>query len=311
MSKMKPLKYETLADRIRDNKLYRELRLYRDIVSLTVESKREPLLFVGGRAGVGKSFISQEECEKRKLKYAYLSPTSPFLFNRELYQYRNHDVIIMDDCDQIVSAPTVANLVKQAWGPDRTVHWGTVGAIKNEKEKNKKDSTKYDSTVPPRSYKVKAALIWLSNYNFTKEDAEGQPDLNAITPELRASFEAVQSRGGRARWIDANDTDLFRYSIYLATVENMFEKTKNYLSKIEAEEAVNFFNKNRNRLRFVNPRTLGNIAASMHAIDPKDRRRRSALQDHLLNKPIRDIPGFGKLEFVGRSKWKEECGTTL
>ena len=179
----------------------------------------------------------------------------------------------------------------------------------NKNARLKGRSKKYDATIPPRQYKVRCTLVWLSNLNFVTS-------LNQIPSDMRITFEAICSRGGDPMWIDGPDTDIFRYTIWLATKGDLLRKVMNNngliqpVSRTASVEAVNWFNQNRNRLRELSPRTLAAVAGYIHNFEKTgvtDRKvREIILNKKLLNGDVRKIVGFGELHLDNPPEWGEK-----
>jgi hypothetical protein len=293
MKQSRPYSFATLCNSISKNPVYKNLKVYRTIVEEVLAGNVEPLQFIGGSPGIGKSYILREECAKIGIAPTFINPTNPSSFNKELFQFRNKPVIVMDDCDSLATAPKVASIVKMGWGIDRIIHWATVEGNKNWRKKK----TKFDPLIPPREYKITTKLIWLSNLNFTTQ-------LKNISPDMRMSFEAICSRGGDPLWISGTDTELFRYTVWLGTIGDMFRRSHNDVGRKASQEAVNWFVTNRNHLRELSPRTLSRVARVIHDVAPKNK---NIILSKFLNGQTRDIPGFNELVLTGK-EWKENGG---
>jgi hypothetical protein len=305
----KPQKLTTLHSEISKNAIYQQIESYRSLVQSTVRGITEPLLFVGGCPGIGKSFLVREECAKAGIRPVFISPTTPSSFNQELYRNRNTNVVVLDDADVLATQATVANLIKGAYGSERTAIWQTVEADKNERARG---TNKYNPSIPAGLYKVRTKLIWLTNLDFTQS-------LDQVRPDMQVSFEAICSRGGDPMYISGEPIDLFRYTIWLATKGRLFDFKKNELgetvgnriSKTAAVEAINWFNANRNRVRELSPRTLSAIASYAHNFERSkteaNEKERFKIYERKAEsvENVRNIVGYGRLEMVGPGKWKE------
>jgi hypothetical protein len=294
------LRFQDLSKAIHTNSVYRQYRNFQKIVELAVRGHTEPLQIVGGLTGIGKTFGVMQVCEKACTTPVFMSPRNPHAFVKHLYEHRDAPVILLDDFSSLITSPQIAEVIKMGYGPTKTVIWSTVESRRNAVRKSRGDS-KYDPTIPPPSFKVNSVLIWLSNLDLT--------DMHAISSEMRSNIQAICSRGADPIWLEGNDDDLFCYTIWLGTAGNMFRQSKNYVSKEAATGAVNWFNEKRNYIKELSPRTLNSVATYFHRIGNDYEGREAALGKKLSRDRIqlRDIPGFGRLEMVRPSEWRELC----
>ena len=116
---------------------------------------------------------------------------------------------------------------------------------------------------------------------------------------------AIFSRGGDPIWLEASEAELFLYTLWLGTAGNMFRQSNSYVSKQTATAAVNWFNRNRNFIKELSPRTLDSIAGYFHRIKDDEDVLIAALGKKLAANQLRDIPGFGQLQMVGPGQWQE------
>jgi hypothetical protein len=300
---MQQASYKQLVKTIKSNDVYRAMDSYRTVVQLTLKGVTRPIQFVGGRAGVGKSYVVREECQKLGIVPALINPTSSWLFYRSLYRHRNAQLILMDDTpNTIIRAGGNLAILKMAYDPggSRIVNWGNVESLKNEM----KAKGKRRSDVPPSHFKVTGKLIWVSN-NDLNDPAE-----KYVEHEMEETLNAIYSRGANPIFVDGSDEDIFRYTIWLATAGSMFPNSKRYISKLATEQAVNWYNINRNRVKRskFSPRGLDEVGELMHNCNLQkidDKRRHVVLNLLLEDKDIRKLPGFGELKMESKGKWTD------
>jgi hypothetical protein len=286
---------ELVAQR-EQNPLWRHFQVYRhnlwSLVCADQERRRRHILIATGRGGIGKSLVFQQVCEQNQIRYSMLSTDiNPFRFVRQLYEVRDSPIICLDDAGNMDTSGQIAELVKMGFGPTRTVRHDIQGTPKNP--------------PPPPVFKVKAALVWLTNKDF------GDP--YNIRRNQRRPFAALLTR---ATVLDMDegvtDTDVFRYSILLATTADMFENAKNFISAEAKINAVNWCIENRNALRDPTPRGLDYLGWLFE--QERSWRQRGTTNhpdmDHLLRAQLlptprtEKIPGFKPLKLTD-GRWEE------
>jgi len=279
---------------------------YRSIIQLTLSNVTRRLQFVGGRAGAGKSFVVREECQKLGIIPALVNPTSSWLLYRALYKYREETLILMDDVpNTIIRDGGNLALLKMAFDPggSRIVNWSSVASLKNEMKPREKQR----SDVPPSSFKVsdKLKLIWISNNDLN------DPNEKYVEHEMEETLNAIYSRGANPIFVDGSDEDFFRYIIWLATAGSMFHNSKKYYSRVATEEAVNWFIKNRNKIKRskFSPRGLdevGELIHNCHLQKIDDKRKQIALNLLLEKEDFRKLEEFKELKMISGGKWTDE-----
>src|SRR5258708_927794 len=250
--------------KIDDNHIYQQLESYKRRLNLMFQRVPGSLLFCSGAPGVGKSFVLKHECKSKHINYAGTAPLNAHAFNRELYKYRDTDILVIDDADGLLGSGQMVNLVKGGFGPDRTVYWPTVQARKNQQHKENADP-RYDPEIPPPSYKVRTRLVLLPNVHVANV-------VRHKKPQLKQAFEPLFSRGGLPIHIDPSDDDMFDYTVWLATKGDLFNYRKNNndeivndrISKSAADEALDWFITHRLKLVELTPRLLSDLGSLAH-----------------------------------------------
>ena len=270
---MQKTSFQDVVKSINRNKVHKSYELYKRRLKLTLERKTAGhLLFVGGGAGIGKSYAVFTTAKELGIEPERIRPANPQAFVEDLAEAAKlrKPVIILDDVGSILTSSQTAELIKMGWDRNRTITWRNL------------------NTERPTQFKINSVLVWLSNANLTKE----------TPPAMRANLDALESRGGHQIWIEGSDKDKLDYTVWLATEGGMLKKL--FVSKKSSEDAINYFITNRNRLKEISPRTLGNIAKEIHSgISKRD------LGIFLTDAPVRDITGFGQLKLIKPDVWKE------
>ena len=251
-----------------------------------VAQGRKPMQLIGSEPGLGKTYITLQELRRLGIKVENVAPANPSAFVKTLFDHRNDEVLVLDDCDALARSEVVAGIAKMAWGPTRLVIRDTVEARKNALA----DESKHDPNIPPQRFKVRCRLIWLTNIDFT--------DPANVEKHMATHFRAMCSRGLDPVWIDTSSIkDLFEYCVWLGTDGNMLRSLG--MPKSVAEEAVAWFIENRNRLKEVSPRQLVRAARMIQGME-EDRR---LLQTLLSASEQRSLPGMRAPRIIGAGKW--------
>lgn len=113
-----------------------------------------PSMLITGQSGIGKSYLVQEELDKKGLvkdvNYKWVSgySTASGLY-RELYHNRDQ-MLIVDDCDSVFKDPNSLNVLKAALDskPVRTISWLSKRGINDD---------------VPTSFEYRGQIIFISN----------------------------------------------------------------------------------------------------------------------------------------------------
>jgi hypothetical protein len=268
-------KFKDVVEQIEHNAIYKSYESYKQRLDLTLDRKTaSPLLFVGGKTGFGKTYAALAACKKRGLGVLPSRPANPHAFVQMLFEASicKIKVILLDDVGSLLTSAQTAELIKMGWDRKRTITWRNL------------------NTRRPDTFKIKAALIWISNANLEKD----------VPRAMQANLDALKSRGGHQICIDGTDQEMFDYTVWLGTVGGMLKDQ--HISIESSVKAINFFNEHRNRLREISPRSLGFIAKEIH----RGVSQQSLVAGYLTNEPVRNISGFDRLELNLPDKvWKE------
>jgi hypothetical protein len=249
----------------------------------------KPLQLIGSEPGLGKSFTTLQELKALGIPVNYVAPANVFAFVKALYDHRNDKILVLDDCDALARSERVAGITKMAFGPTRTVVWDTIEARDNAAKEGHDD---HDPNIPPPLFKVRCGLIWLSNIDFTEDDAVN------VAKHMAPHFKALCSRGLDPIWIDTSDEeDLFQYCVWLGTEGNMLRSLR--LSKSVSEAAIAWFIEDRNYLKEISPRQLRRAAEMIQAVGESAR----LLQTLLFNEEVRHLPAMRVPKINSGGKW--------
>lgn len=290
-------RYRISRDMFEENKIRAQLDIARTAIrAVTLGSKRMQLLC--SASGIGKTILVLEELRRAAIRVQYVCPTSASSLVRELYHHRNQPIIFLDDCDKLFRSETVANIAKMAFGPQSLVIYPSVEAIKNAACKAS-GSPKYDPTIPPVRFPFRGKLIWCSNLNLTDE--------KIIAEKMLPHFRALLSRGLDPIWIDTSDSvELFEYVVWLATEGGMLNKEG--FSRAASEEAVNWFIRNRNRVKELSPRQIVRAAGIIKNFG-NDEKTKQALLGLMIGRDRKQtISETAFMENIGRNQWRPKIG---
>jgi hypothetical protein len=269
----------------RPNSVREQLESARQIIRAVAQG-RKPMQLIGSEPGLGKTYITLQELRRLGIKVENVAPANGSAFVKTLFDHRNDEVLVLDDCDALARSEVVAGIAKMAWGPTRLVIRDTVEARKNALA----DESKHDPNIPPQRFKVRCRLIWLTNIDFT--------DPANVEKHMAPHFRAMCSRGLDPVWIDTSSIkDLFEYCVWLGTDGNMLRSLG--MPKSVAEEAVAWFIENRNRLKEVSPRQLVRAARMIQGMEED----RGLLKTLLSAREERNLPGMRAPRIIGAGKW--------
>ena len=259
---------DELRDSIQDNPIHSGMRKYTSALRLMLDDVVEPLMFCGGVPGIGKTYELIKACEAAGLRpgndWDFAAPgTDPHSLVQEVWDKAHFKLICFDDHDKLLRAPVAQEIIKSGWGPQRRIRWGTK-ASKGEK-----------ATHPP-AFDVNSRLVWLSNCDPTETT-----DVN-----LAAIFDR-----GISRNIRGTDMDVFRYAVSKA-VHGDF--ARDYPLAVK-HEAIQWFNRERNRIESPSLRTLQKALIYIHRAR-SETEKQEALDLLLAPRDKRSIPGFDAAE---------------
>jgi hypothetical protein len=270
------------AEKVNHNGVREQLDMARDAIR-AVARGHKPMQMIGSDPGLGKTYMTLQELKALGIRVENVAPANDTAFVKTLFDHRNDEILVLDDCDALARSERVAGIAKMAWGLSRLVIRDTVEARKNALA----DDCKRDPTIPPPRFEVRCRLIWLTNIDFT--------DPANVEKHMAPHFRAMCSRGLHPIWIDTSDVDdLFRYCIWLGTEGQMLRNLQ--LRKADAEKAIAWFIENRNHLKEVSPRQLVHVATLIQGRSDQLLRllRHDQPNWHIPARPIPRIIGAGK-----------------
>jgi hypothetical protein len=272
-----------IAEKLKRSGVRDQLDAARHVIRAVAQGHK-PMQMIGSEPGLGKTYITLQGLKALGIRVENVAPANDAAFVKTLYDHRNDEVLVLDDCDALARSERVAGIAKMAWGLSRLVIRDTVEARKNALA----DDCKRDPTIPPPRFEVRCRLIWLTNIDFT--------DPANVEKHMAPHFRAMCSRGLHPIWIDTSDVeDLFRYCVSLVTDENMLRNLQ--LRKPDAEKAVAWFIENRNYLKEISPRCLVHIATLIQG------RSEQLLRTLRYDQPKRNIPAMRAPRIIGAGKW--------
>jgi hypothetical protein len=207
-----------------------------------------PIAFVYGPPGYGKTTGAKAIAREMKVKAEIIRPANPQALVDDLWHHTvmGTDALIFDDYGSLISCPQVGEIIKSGWDVDQ----GRILTWKNLKPRQNR----------PDKFKLKAALIWLSNLDLQSDK---------IKAPAKANIEAVESRGGHPISINGSFQEKFLYTLYLVMTKEM---RRGKVSRKVVVETVNFFNDNRRRIKDLSPRGIISIAEIIHHHPDKEKR---------------------------------------
>jgi hypothetical protein len=274
------LTFEQLCKNPDRNPIIRDMRTYRTLLPLLIHDKIEPLMFIGGIPGIGKSFELELACGKAGVELAQIAPGGdPYSFVNSLWLKRFAHVILLDDHDKLLTSPKAREIVKQGWGPNRTI-------IQDTKKSRQRGA-------PPPEFPIRARLVWLSN-----QDANQYSDVD---------LDAIKDRGAHPLFVTGTNEERLQYVIHTATCRRGFFRADDNLGVKVKEEAINWLIDYRNRLEQISLRTLQSALLYIHANGTNREAKRVALNRLLKSEDTKPaIEGFNHLKMVSPGKWQEQ-----
>jgi hypothetical protein len=190
-------------------------------------------------------------------------------------------------------------LIKSGYSGDRIIRWDTKEGRNIERNPFAKAIMQYHELavalgIQGTAWRMTAPMVWISNFN-----------LDNGTAKFTESMQAILDRaGGSQVWFAANDEKLFQYTIWLATAGPMF-RGSNIPLQVRTH-VINWFNQHRNRTASLSPRSLFDLARDIGRVGLADTNRHHIESLHLKDMPVRDIPGFKRLELdLKKNRWVE------
>jgi hypothetical protein len=231
---------------ITDEEIIERLRIRFKVLEDMATAVKQGLvraLVVTGPAGVGKShgvegILSLQEAGDGKFrKYEIVKgKMSPLMLYSKLHEYREAgDVLVFDDCDDILQEDTSLNILKAALDSKdvRTINWNT--------------ASKFLTTNDlPTSFDYAGAVIFITNVKF--ENNRGK---------LASHLEAIESR---CHYLDLTIDTVREKMLRIHQVVNDGMLDKYMFDEATHEEIINFIDVNKDQLRDLSLRMVGKIA---------------------------------------------------
>jgi hypothetical protein len=273
--------FEQLRKDPNQNPIIRGMQTYRTLLSQLIEDKIEPLMFVGGDPGIGKSYELKAACKKAGVTFAPIAPGGDlYSFVYSLWLNRDAHVILLDDHDKLLTSPKAREIVKHGWGPERLIIQDTKRARQTEE--------------PPPYFPMRSRLVWLSN-----QDANQYND---------ADLDAIKDRGAHPLFVTGTREERLQYVIHTATCRGFFRPDDKYGIKVK-EEAINWLIDNRNHLALISLRTLESTLLCIYSNGTNREAKRVALGRLLKSQTTEPaFQSFNHLKMVRPGKWQEADG---
>lgn len=205
-------------------------------------------LIVTGPPGVGKSYGVEEQLTKDSMfdalsggrkKYEVVKGAMTALgLYAKLYEYSDSgNVLVFDDCDSVLLDDLALNILKAALdsGKKRMIYWNA-------------ESNKLAREGIPDKFEFKGSACFITNIKFD----------NVKSKRLQDHLEALQSR---CHYLDLT-LDTMRDKLLrikqIASTGTLFDSTKT--SKQDADEVIEFMEKNKNKFREMSLRMALKVA---------------------------------------------------
>jgi hypothetical protein len=231
---------------ITDDEIIERLRVrFKVLEDMTTAVKQGLVraLVVTGPAGVGKShgvegILSLQEAGDSKFRKFEIvkGKMSPLMLYSKLHEYREAgDVLVFDDCDDILQEDTSLNILKAALDSKdvRTINWNT--------------ASKFLSTNDlPTSFDYAGAVIFITNIKF--ENNRGK---------LASHLEAIESR---CHYLDLTIDSVREKMLRIHQVVSDGMLDKYMFDDATHKEIITFIEVNKNHLRDLSLRMVCKIA---------------------------------------------------
>ncbi len=200
-------------------------------------------LVVTGAPGVGKTFgveavlAAQEEGDRKFRKYEVVKgKLSPLMLYSKLHEYKESgDVLVFDDCDDVLQDDTSLNILKAALDSSdvRTINWNTA-------------SRHLTTGDIPTSFDYEGACIFITNTKFENNRS------NKLGPHL----EAIESR---CHYLDLTIDTVREKMLRIHQIVGDGMLDKYCLSAEDEDEIIEFIDTNKNNLRGLSLRMVVKI----------------------------------------------------
>lgn len=232
---------------ITDEEILERLRIRFKVLDDMATAVKQGLvraLIVTGAPGVGKTFgveniLSQQEADDKKFrKYEVVKgKLSPLMLYTKLYEYKESgDVLVFDDCDDVLQDDTSLNILKAALDSSdvRTINWNTA-------------SRHLTTGDIPTHFDYEGAVIFITNTKFENNKSD----------KLRPHLEAIESR---CHYLDLTIDTVREKMLRIQQVVRDGMLDKYCLSAADEEAIISFVEANKDKLRGLSLRMVDKIA---------------------------------------------------
>jgi hypothetical protein len=246
--------------RFRQYGIVSEKEFYRSLSPLPDTSRPQTR-----QTGMRRAVLAMRPFESAKKRlFIEARPTKPISLVRTLHQCSmlQASALLFDDPGRIAGDEAACDILKTAFGMQRTVTFETPEITRNENWRISGHGG-YDPFVPPPDFPVPDDLgwLWLANVNYTDP---------SVLAKLGDHFAPLIARGLNPFWIrddaEHDHHDLFLYVHWLATEENLL-RSMGFPYEV-SRKAVNFYVTHAHRLVDLCPRRLELIAQAFAADQP-------------------------------------------
>jgi hypothetical protein len=240
----------TVADthvHISDEEIIERLRVRFKVLDDMATAVKQGLvraLIVTGAPGVGKTFgveavlAAQEDGDKKFRKYEVVKgKLSPLMLYTKLHEYKDAgDVLVFDDCDDVLQDDTSLNILKAALDSSdvRTINWNTA-------------SRHLTAGDIPTSFDYEGAVIFITNTKFE----------NNRSDKLRPHLEAIESR---CHYLDLTIDTVREKMLRIRQIVGDGMLDKYCLSAEDEDQLIDFIEVNKDKLRGLSLRMVNKIA---------------------------------------------------
>jgi hypothetical protein len=234
-------------EHITDEEIIERLRIRFKVLDDMATAVKQGLvraLVVTGAPGVGKTYgveavLSQQDPGDKKFrKYEVVKgKLSPLMLYTKLYEYKESgDVLVFDDCDDVLQDDTSLNILKAALDSSdvRTINWNTA-------------SRHLTTGDIPTSFDYEGAVIFITNVKFDHNRSD----------KLRPHLEAIESR---CHYLDLTIDTVREKMLRIKQIVSDGMLDKYCLSAEDEDEMIDFIETNKERLRGLSLRMVNKIA---------------------------------------------------
>jgi hypothetical protein len=242
---------------VRNNATYRGYRLMQDVIEAVVRGERT-LALIGGGTGIGKTSETRRIARKHGIKDVPEDrPANIDALVTFFWLHRDKPVVLLDECDKLLRAESMCNMLKVCNGEPRVVAHGSQRSVLNEQYKAS-GSKRYRDFIPSTQFALgeNVRQIGLTNKNYQ--------DMEVIRDLPQEHWLALVGRGLDPIWIPTDGDhglDLFCFTHWLGTEGNML-RSKQFTYDV-SRRAIAYYVAKVNYLVDISPRRLVMIAQTV------------------------------------------------